>query len=517
MSMPARAECWKESRAQSETDVSNRAHAIVGDHATITVTGGGASSGHLLLNAFNDVQGQITANLDTGGVVLLPGVTSHFNVNVNEAIATVGASDTITTAGDFDLEAHAVGAISSSPTSHTYGLASGGTVSAHIGFTNSDQVAVGTLTTVTAQGTINLLAGIDSTGARDAYTLKTEGYVLDATLVPIVIPTSDVDLEQTKSVTVGTGATLSTAQDANLSAQTLTKANLISTVTDESWVSESGLTSVFHNGTVENNTTTSVAINGAILVGINRDQSLTIDAGPATTQDNITKVTKNTSATVTTTVETVASNLITQRNLLLSLIDAYSGDLAAAAAYTAQLTLIDQQMKALGLATTVSGTNPDTNQTFSDTFYSAQASVPYVTVSPIVAQSGTINIDGDIVTGAGSLNAPGNVTVTIINNSAAYLRLEGIDIPDNVGGRVVWNGVNITNDSELGGFTGGLSVSADTAQPQINIEINYNADDPQNASSKFTTPDLEIDGDIDNVGGSPTIKRARQCRRCRQF
>src|SRR5262249_30259088 len=161
--------------------------------------------------------------------------------------------------------------------------------------------------------------------------------------------------------------------------------------------------------------------------------------------------------------------------------------------------------QALGLATTVSGTNPNTNQTFSDTFYSAQSSVPYVTVSPIVAQSGTINIDGDIVSGGGSLDAPGNVTVTLINNSPAYLRLQGIDIPDNVGGRVQWNGVNITSDSELGGFTGALSVSADTAQPQIIIQNNYNADDPQNASATFTTPDVEIDGDINNVGGSLSI------------
>ena len=69
---------WSKDAAANPKPTSPIARMTVGDSATIDVTGSSQVSGQFLLNAYNDVQGQITAKLDSGGLILLPGVTSPY-------------------------------------------------------------------------------------------------------------------------------------------------------------------------------------------------------------------------------------------------------------------------------------------------------------------------------------------------------------------------------------------------------------------------------------------------------
>ena len=124
--------------------------------------------------------------------------------------------------------------------------------------------------------------------------------------------------------------------------------------------------------------------------------------------------------------------------------------------------------------------------------------VPYITVDPIRAQSGTIRISGGSVSGTGELKALGNVTVTIKNDSPAYLRLKGIEIPDNDGGTVRLNGEAVT---KITGFGGKINASADGGKPTITVmntfaEGDVFAGNDQYPWSLFRTPDLEIAGEI---------------------
>ena len=173
----------------------------------------------------------------------------------------------------------------------------------------------------------------------------------------------------------------------------------------------SGATAGQVEGTIENSKTLTVNVDGTIDVGIYRDQTLVIDKGDIA-NGNIYKITTNTgNIQVTADTESIANNLVQQRNNLLALISAYSSNPTVVAGYTAELQQVEAQMTALGLATT------DSNGTKG---FINGYSVPYITVAPIWAQSGTIYISGTSVTGAGKLNAPGNVNVTITNNSPAY-------------------------------------------------------------------------------------------------
>src|SRR5690606_34502878 len=56
--------------------------------------------------------------------------------------------------------------------------------------------------------------------------------------------------------------------------------------------------------------------------------------------------------------------------------------------------------------------------------------VPTIYVDPIWAQAGVIDIRADILNGSGIIDAPGDASVTIVNNTPAFLVLMGITIPE---------------------------------------------------------------------------------------
>ncbi|MCG8449299.1 MAG: hypothetical protein MI725_06960, partial [Pirellulales bacterium] len=329
--------------------------------------------------------------------------------------------------------------------------------------------------------------------------------------VPISVLGSHVDLRQTHDVNVASGAMLRTARDANLTAEQLATAEITSYGTGRNWLSAvaSGIDSLFgsdgvseelQGGTTNNIRTTAVTVNGTVEVGIQKNQTLVIDRGanPAD-EDGIISITQNDgNIGVTTSIESVAANLASQRQQLQDLIQAYSGDPESIAAYQADLTRVEQQMTDLGLISTVAG----------DTFIDESYSSHFVTLDNIHAQSGTINVNAATLAGTGTLLAPGNVSVTITNNSPAYLRLNEIVIPDHAGGRVRLNSVDVTSAADVNTFTGTITTAGDSAQPTITIASNFDEDAPQNQVAPwntFLTPDVEISGDIENLLGSVTI------------
>ena len=78
---------------------------------------------------------------------------------------------------------------------------------------------------------------------------------------------------------------------------------------------------------------------------------------------------------------------------LLELIVTYSGDVESVAAYAAELALVEQQMRDLGLSTTIGP----------DELFTAAYDVPVITIGDIRSQSGSIYVSGDMLTGDGDL------------------------------------------------------------------------------------------------------------------
>jgi hypothetical protein len=135
-------------------------------------------------------------------------------------------------------------------------------------------------------------------------------------------------------------------------------------------------------------------------------------------------------------------------------------------AYSLEIQRVEQEMKDLGLWSYNDPTTPEDDEPI--TSYA----VPYITVNDIWAQAGTINVMGQDLLGSGSLNAPGNVSVAITNNSPAYLRINEITIPDHVGGgplqRQMLKAMRISPGS----------MSKDLALADVNESIKINPETP---------------------------------------
>ena len=140
-------------------------------------------------------------------------------------------------------------------------------------------------------------------------------------------------------------------------------------------------------------------------------------------------------------------------------------------------------MAQLGLTETDGGT----------TFYKTQDAVPFITVSPIFAEAGTITVDGDNLLGSGHLLAPGNVSITITNNSPAFLRLNSITIPQSFGGTLFFDGATVTSNSGIGGINQSkttpafaITTSNTSSPPSVTITNTFSSKDPENIGTSQT-------------------------------
>ncbi len=97
-----------------------------------------------------------------------------------------------------------------------------------------------------------------------------------------------------------------------------------------------------------------------------------------------------------------------------------------------------------------------------------------VTVNPIYADSGAITTRGDIMQGSGTWIAPNDVSVTILNDTPAYLTILGIQIPDRLGG-LYFDGVQINTTADIADLNA-KNMAEDklpsTVPPQVGFDLN---------------------------------------------
>src|SRR5262249_40063741 len=145
--------------------------------------------------------------------------------------------------------------------------------------------------------------------------------------------------------------------------------------------------------------------------------------------------------------ESLAADLGQELLRLQDLLADYSGDPTneRVTAYEADIQQVEAEMERLGLGEMQ--TNANGTQVFVPT---TSGAVPFITISPILAEAGTINVTGDDLLGSGQLLAPGDVSITITNNSPAFLRIKEITIPQSAGGTVVFDGTSVSSTSAIG-------------------------------------------------------------------
>jgi len=128
----------------------------------------------------------------------------------------------------------------------------------------------------------------------------------------------------------------------------------------------------------------------------------------------------------------------------------------------------------------------------------------------ITARSSNIYIEGNsLVSSGGQLIAPGDTLIKIENNSGNFIRTNKMTIPQEAGGKILFNGALVANESDINARNRGntarfttVETSAD-ATPTISVINSYL---PLNGEM---APDIYIDEDISNINGLVDIRSLR--------
>ncbi|MEA2855282.1 MAG: hypothetical protein QOE02_5325, partial [Rhodospirillaceae bacterium] len=112
----------------------------------------------------------------------------------------------------------------------------------------------------------------------------------------------------------------------------------------------------------------------------------------------------------------------------------------------------------------------------------------------LYAAGGTVTINSDHINGTGDVTSYGGPTISVVNNSAAYLIISGgAYIPDTPGGQIVFTGAAVgSNSLQQHIYAGGL--------PSIVLNNTYTGDGPGGFG-----PALFVGASITNIGGLLSI------------
>ncbi|WP_299742259.1 leukotoxin LktA family filamentous adhesin [Devosia sp.] len=148
-----------------------------------------------------------------------------------------------------------------------------------------------------------------------------------------------------------------------------------------------------------------------------------------------------------------------------------------------------------------------------------------INVADTLARLGNISVVTDRLVGSatGSLSAPGDAKIEIINNTANTLRVGNLLIPTYDAGRLRLNGALVTSNSEINALQGGaysnfstVTTALGSSRPLVSITSNYNPDsllsyNPSSSDSSLSTPRIAPDiilkqgSTIDNLAGAVKI------------
>ena len=114
---------------------------------------------------------------------------------------------------------------------------------------------------------------------------------------------------------------------------------------------------------------------------------------------------------------------------------------------------------------------------------------------PSRAEAGSIDVRADSITGNGTLDAPGDASVTITNQTPAFIVIEDIIIPENTGGV----------------FLNGDVYGAASTSPAPSIVVENTLDVTQASVTEggtvtYAWPGIKVLGEIANASGSLTLK-----------
>jgi filamentous hemagglutinin family protein len=449
--------------------------------------------GVLDISVLNQVDATDSVRLDSGGAIAIAKSESMLHSDHNSAEVNIGDGAKLYSDGDINLSARADVVLNAYARSKTYGLAgaSEGASAASIGVDN--QVNIGANAIVESDGeSVNLLAGTDgSSGNRLIANADTR--LWNYTALPVENdPDADASIIQHNRIDVANGSQVRAVKSVYLTASegdhnargygegTDAYRETLSAIGEFFGADTSSLKitggSSYDSANNWNDPSSGVNVNGKVEAGIHHHQFLTLNADGQT-------------ATVSEGVTYSLEDQVLLADLLKKEIDELKAKQAklqlAANDYKAT------QAQAAAAADAAAGIGGDVSVLQAQlAVIDTGVKVGFLHVNPITALSGDVRVSGRYLTGSnGTLSAPGDVRIDIVNNSTRFMTTNSLTIPDDQGGQVTFNGLSVSSTAAInarnqGGRTASnmTVLNAETSpKPVINV-INANSNDSPTGS-----------------------------------
>ncbi|MDE0591503.1 leukotoxin LktA family filamentous adhesin [Halocynthiibacter sp. C4] len=456
--------------------------------------------------------------LDAGGAIAIPIGESEIRINTNTAKVTIGAAD-IFAIDDVTFYSGGDATIKAEVDAKSYGLAGAATGSTEAIFNSDNRVIFGNGARIESLRNVKAQAGFGAREAQDV-SVRAETRVFNKTAIPIPTdPAADAEANTNSIVDIQQGSEIFAVKDVYLLAEEGSR-DIVGYGRGKDLYREAlaALGSAFseafggepvsldiESGTSKNISNDGILVNGYVRAGSRNKQILILNAlneldngsvddanGNPYTDEMVEGIAYSIRKNVL-----IASELQERIDLLTDLINdpILNQDAAAVLAWEAEKAQL--QARAAGAAGTAT----------------------FVDLEDIIASEGNIVIRADYVhgTNTGTLDAPGNAEIKVhIWGENTYLNTANMIIPENEGGRIIFNDVNVQTPQDINalsdpnrpGITNYTMISGDDAgEPRIEAVTYgggglivggdiYNADGVAHFTANGPTADLDVRGDI---------------------
>ncbi|MDR2425948.1 MAG: leukotoxin LktA family filamentous adhesin, partial [Endomicrobium sp.] len=469
--------------SQSITDINAKADIVINNGAALNTVKKSDGTSSFVSEAFNYIKAKDKLVLTSGGLAMVPVLTSNITNNSDANIKVYDAD--INTAGDAIFNVKSDADINSAVQISVYGgsAIANGQSKALSNIKNNIDFYNGAV--VYAKGDIKLGLTQPYGGIRSNFKNSAITDIYNKTGIPIEGGSEahgGVFIDNKVNVNSGSVLRSAGAIEINASYAISESQGLLNIYTASDSVTlatKEGATSA----DIEENS--EVAINGSLLSGVNNIFNANISgANGSYTVSGIGL--EDVSRSITD--ENLVTNIIEEIEKYEELAAIYSKDAVLKGAYEAEVVRLKSELEALGLV--------DENG-----LVKVVNDVKYITFDNIAANRGEIKITADVLKGNGILSAPGYAEIKINNTSDLFLRINDAVISEDLRGNVIFNGVQVESNADINtvnknssaNFSSIVTSESDN-NPVIEIKNLY--------SNAGVGSYLELKGDILNRDGN---------------
>ena len=490
------------SAAVSLTNINANSNVNINRGANISIGSFANRIGGLNIFAKNRIDAHDSVDLDSGGAISLASAKSIIHANSVTSNITVAEKASVKAAGNLVLGTQNNIKIKTHESTDTWGGAGSGAGSSSSKANSNASIIIKSGALVESWRDLYLGAG-SIEGAKGSVSLDAQTRVYNKTAIPIKTdPNASSVYNENHSISVEQDAKVRSVSDIYVAADKaksdvkafyrgtdLYRKILSKLVGWIPGVSTDALES--KGGHKKTNSATSLSLNGILKSGIHHWKFLHIDKnGKVTYRDPDNpeldldyadvKIDYNMPANTVDLYKSVKDTIDNLRKLAKQ----FASDKNAAEAYNAQANYLSA---------------------ISNKYVGKKAKI--IEVKPVTAVSGNIYLTGDkLNSDGGTLKAPGDVTIKIVNESDRFLKIvnEGIQpglyIPEKAGGQILYNGVAVHNNNDINKISNSSAKfsnikDATTEKPKIIIRNTF-----AGSSGKLPT-EMLVENSIYNLNG----------------